>query len=314
MVHGSARCGLEKPEPTGSNGNDRRLQRVMKTFSQEGEGTRLQVDELLAAMDRSGVERAVLAVKVYYPAPAEAVEALNQRFAERCALAPGRLRWMASLVPPENGASSYWDVMQDCRMLGAIHDLPGLCGVHITPSPWGILPNDRWFYPANARCVDHALPAFAYVDAPGRLWPVHPNDPSHLDEVTLAFPDLAIVAHHIGDPWTETAVRLAARHEHFCICTSACSPKVYPEPLLRFLGSNWHGVRGANKVIFTSDCPLLDLERATRDARALDLALNSSGAFCLPMPTSCCGVDLKRRPTGRAAQQCNASFRSALAA
>ena len=76
---------------------DRRLQRVMKTFSQEGEGTRLQVDELLGAMDRAGVERAVLAVKVYYPAPAEAVEALNRRFAELCARAPARLRWIASL-------------------------------------------------------------------------------------------------------------------------------------------------------------------------------------------------------------------------
>jgi len=250
---------------------DRRLQRVMKTFSQEGEGTRLQVDELLTAMDRTGVERAVLAVKVYYPAPAEAVEALNRRFAELCASAPGRLRWIASLVPPELGAASYWDVMRNCRMLDALHALPGLCGVHITPSPWGILPNDRWFYPAYARCVDHALPVFAYVGAPGPLWPMHPNDPSHLDEVALAFPDLAIVAHHIGDPWTETAVRLAARHEHFYICTSAWSPKAYPEPLLRFLGSKWHGVRGADKVIFASDFPLLDLERATRDARALDL-------------------------------------------
>ena len=240
---------------------------------------RLQVHELLAAMDRAGVERAVLAVKVYYPAPTEAVEALNRRFAELCARAPARLRWIASLAPPELGASSYWDVMQNCRMLDAIHDLPGLCGVHITPSPWGILPNDRWFYPAYARCVDHALPVFAYVGAPGPLWPMHPNDPSHLDEVALAFPDLAIVAHHIGDPWTETAVRLAARHEHFYICTSAWSPKAYPEALLRFLGSRWHGVRGADKVIFASDFPRLDIDRATRDARALDLAPEPLGRF-----------------------------------
>ena len=67
------------------------------------------------------------------------------------------------------------------------------------------------------------------------------------------------------------AVRLAARHEHFYICTSAWSPKAYPAALGSFLAGKWHGVRGSDKVIFASDYPLLSLDITTRDARAMSL-------------------------------------------
>jgi predicted TIM-barrel fold metal-dependent hydrolase len=80
-----------------------------------------------------------------------------------------------------------------------------------------------------------------------------------------------IVAHHIGDPWTDMAVRLAARHANFYICTSAWSPKSYPEALLRFLAGRWHGQRGSEKVVFASDYPLLDLARTVAAARAMNL-------------------------------------------
>ena len=183
--------------------DDRRLHRVMQTFKHvdaDGAHTRhLSEVQVLDAMDRSGVERAVLAVKVYYAAPAGAVEALNRTFAGLCAAAPQRLRWIASMVPPELGASSYWDVMQNTRMLEALRALPGLCGVHITPSPWGLAPDDRWFYPVYAKCVELDLPVYTYVGMPGPLWPMRHNDPAHLDEVALAFPDLTLIAHHIGD-------------------------------------------------------------------------------------------------------------------
>ena len=222
-------------------------------------------------MDAAGVARGILATKVYYPAKADAVIALNHDFAAMSAASGGRLKWIASAIPPELGGSSYWDVMQNSRLIDAIHEDRGLCGIHLTPSPWGIKPSDRWFYPLYAKCVEYGLPVFTYVGAPGPLWPMDLNNPAHLDEVALAFPDLTIIAHHIGDPWTDMAVRLAARHEHFYICTSAWSPKAYPAALMQFLGGKWHGVRGCDKTIFASDYPLLDLAITTRDARAMAL-------------------------------------------
>jgi predicted TIM-barrel fold metal-dependent hydrolase len=262
---------------------DRRLRRVMRTFSHDkgaDSGTAyLAIPDLLAAMDGSGVERGILATKVYYSAPADGVTALNRQFASMAADSNGRLKWIASLIPPELGGSSYWDVMQNSRLLDEFGGDPGLCGVHVTPSPWGILPSDRWFYPAYAKCVELRLPLFTYVGAPGPLWPMDLNNPAHLDEVALAFPDLTIIAHHIGDPWTDMAVRLAARHEHFYICTSAWSPKAYPGELKQFLAGKWHGVRGCDKTIFASDYPLLDLATVVRDARALPLDAERAEKF-----------------------------------
>jgi predicted TIM-barrel fold metal-dependent hydrolase len=264
-------------------GHDRRLRKVMQTFSHVGgAGARTNfrsVEEVLAEMAAAGVTNAVLAVKVYYPAKADAVIALNRSFGDIAAASGGRLKWIASLIPPELGAGSYWDLMQNSRMLDALADLPGLCGVHITPSPWGIAPNDRWFYPAYAKCAELGLPIYAYVGAPGPLWPMELNNPAHLDDVALAFPDLRIIAHHIGDPWTDMSVRLAARHEHFYICTSAWAPKSYPDALTAFLRGAWHGVRGCDKVIFASDHPLLDIGRCAASARKLPLEGERLAAF-----------------------------------
>ena len=262
---------------------DPRLRRVMRTFRHETESgssvATLSVQDLLLAMASNGVENGILATKVYYTAAADAVTALNHDFAAMSAESEGRLKWIASAIPPELGGSSYWDVMQSSRMLDAFRDDKGLCGVHLTPSPWGIFPNDRWFYPLYAKCVERGLPVFIYVGAPGPLWPMEPNNPCHLDDVALAFPELKIIAHHIGDPWTEMAIRLAARHEHFYICTSAWSPKAYPEALMAFLRGRWHGVKGCDKTIFASDFPLLDLDIITRDARAMDLAEDALAKF-----------------------------------
>ena len=255
--------------------DDPRLRRVMSTFhhaDEPGGGVlRLGLAETLAAMDNAVVESGILAAKVYYPTTIDRLQSLHQELSRLSAASAGRLRWIATVMPPEHGPGSYWDLMQNPRILQALVNDPGLIGVHITPSPWGLAPNDRWYYPLYAKCVELNLKLFTYVGMPGPLWPMGPNNPAHLEDVALAFPDLVIVAHHIGDPWTDMAIRLAARHPNFYICTSAWSPKAYPQSLLEFMGGRWHGTRGSDKVIFASDYPLLDLQKTTSAARALAL-------------------------------------------
>jgi predicted TIM-barrel fold metal-dependent hydrolase len=252
---------------------DVRLQRVMSTFSHvDSDGlpvATLGIDELLAQMDLSGTTKAILPAKVYYAASEKGVRAVHREIAGLTTASVGRLKGVATIVPPELGAGTYWDVMQNVRVVeDAFHEY-GFVGVHLTPSPWGMPPNDRWFYPVYAKCVELGMALFVHVGMPGPLWPMKHHDPAHLDDVALAFPDLKIIAHHIGDPWTDIAVRLAARHPNFYICTSAWSPKRYPQALLDFMGGRWHGTEGSTKVIFASDFPLLDMQRATADARAL---------------------------------------------
>lgn len=252
---------------------DPRLQRVMHTFAHvDADGApvrRLDVDQLLADMDASGVDRAILPAKVYYRSTERGVRAVHRELGEFAASSGGRLKVVATIVPPELGPGTYWDAMQNVRVIRDAHAEYGVVGVHLTPAPWGMPPNHKWFYPVFSACAELDLALFVHVGMPGPLWPMEHHNPSHLDEVALAFPSLRIVAHHIGDPWTGIAVRLAARHPHFYICTSAWSPKHYPPPLVDFMSGQWHGTRGCDKVLFASDHPLLDMQRATRDARRM---------------------------------------------
>lgn len=270
--------GEDPSDPRGDRvdwSGDKRLQRVMHTFRHQdsdgspasaiGEGT------LREEMAKAGVERVLLPAKIYYQAAEKSVLAVHRQLEQICKGSNESMKWGCSLVPPELGPGTYWDLMQNPRLINDAAKRSGLAAVHITPSPWGTPPNHKWYYPAFAACVERGLPLLVYVGMPGPLWPMEPNDPLHLDEVALAFPDLKIIAHHIGDPWVDIAIRLAARHPNFYICTSAWSPKAYPKALVEFLKGSWHGTKGCDKVIFASDFPILDMQRTVRDVRQLDL-------------------------------------------
>ena len=278
--------GEDPADPRGDRvdwSGDPRLQRVMHTFRHNAAdgspAAALDPGALREHMSAAGVERVLLPAKIYYTATEKSAVAVHRQLEQFCDGSDDTMRWACSLVPPELGPGTYWDFMRNPRLIAAATERPGLAGVHITPSPWATPPNHKWYYPAYAACVEHKLPLLAYVGMPGPLWPMDPNNPAHLEEVALAFPDLKIVAHHIGDPWVDIAIRLAARHPNFYICTSAWSPKAYPKALLDFLKGGWHGTKGCDKVVFASDFPLLDMQRSVRDLRQLDLTPDQHRRF-----------------------------------
>jgi uncharacterized protein len=256
--------------------------RVMRTFQQGGDEPRTQemgTDGTLSEMDAAGIERAIFQASLYYPADKAAWEARILEHYNIVRAHPSRFDHCGTVIPPMQGPGSYWDLLQNPRLIQEAVTKYGIRGVHLLPSPWGTPPNDKWFYPIYAKCVELNLVVFSYVGMPGPLWPTYPNYPLHLDDVCLAFPELVVVAHHIGDPWVEMMCHLAAKHENLYIITSAWSPKRYPEPLLKFMTSKWHGQAGGDKVIFGTDYPLLNLQKATDDARQLELPAEVLEAF-----------------------------------
>lgn len=248
--------------------------RVMRTFDQLGSvptTPEAGTDETLASMDRNGIELAVFQASLYYPSERQHLEDRILEHYEILQKNPSRFRHAGTILPPRQGPGSYWDLMENPRILAEHKATYGIKGVHLLPSPWGTPPNDKWYYPLYAKCVELGLFVFSYVGMPGPLWPSYPNYPLHLDDVCIAFPDLVVVAHHIGDPWVSMMTHLAAKHPNLYICTSAWSPRRYPRELLDFMGGKWHRQAGADKVIFGTDYPLLNLDKAVPDARALDL-------------------------------------------
>jgi predicted TIM-barrel fold metal-dependent hydrolase len=91
--------------------------------------------------------------------------------------------------------------------------------------------------------------------------------PIYLDQVALDFPELVIVAGHIGYPWTQEAIAVATKHENVYIDTSAYTAKRYPEELVAFMKSH-----GARKVLFGTNYPMIFPEKALADLDSLDLS------------------------------------------
>lgn len=147
-----------------------------------------------------------------------------------------------------------------CKKLGfkAIRILPWLC-----EKP----PTDRLFYPIYTACCEENLPFCTQIGHTGPLMPSEVGRPIYLDQVALDFPELVIVAGHIGYPWTDEAIAVATKHEHIYIDTSAYTAKRYPPQIVDYI--KHHGKR---KVMFGTNYPMITPSQALADLDSLGLS------------------------------------------
>lgn len=96
----------------------------------------------------------------------------------------------------------------------------------------------------------------------------------YLDDVALDFPDLTIVAGHIGYPWTIEMIALATKYPNVHIDTSADAAHRYPRELVEYMRGH-----GRRKVLFGSDYPMLTAKKALRHLDSLDLDQEATELF-----------------------------------
>lgn len=151
----------------------------------------------------------------------------------------------------------------------------GFAAIRVVPWLWDLPPDDRRYYPLFAELSQLDVPVCTQVGHTGPLCPSEPGRPiPYLDHVALEFPDLTIVAGHIGHPWTEEMIALATKYENVYIDTSAYKPKRYPDELLEFV--NGHGT---DKVLFGTNYPMLQPDEALDGLEGLDLEPDVREAF-----------------------------------
>jgi predicted TIM-barrel fold metal-dependent hydrolase len=149
----------------------------------------------------------------------------------------------------------------------AVEEL-GARALRIQPWAWGLPPSDRLFYPLLTACVEAGIPFLTQVGHAGPLRASEPGRPiPYLDQVALDFPELTIVAGHIGAPWTEEMLSLARKYERVHIATSAYAAHRYPPELISYMQSRG----GRRKVLFGSGFPVLTPARALERLDELDL-------------------------------------------
>lgn len=221
------------------------------------------VELTLAAMDAAGVGLGLLSA---WHGP-EGILIGNDEVSAMVQAHPTRFAGLASV-----NLHRPMDAVRELRR--AIKEL-GFKGLRMVPWLWGLPPNDRHYYPLYAECVELGVPFCTQVGHTGPLRTSETGRPiPYLDDVALDFPELVIVAGHIGYPWTEEMIALSRKYPNVYIDTSAYTVKRYPPELVRYLQTG-----GARKVLFGSNYPMILPERALESIESLGLDENGRDLF-----------------------------------
>lgn len=223
----------------------------------------IPLEMTIAAMDAGGVDLGI--ISAWHGPDGPMIS--NDEVAAFVARAPGRFVGAASVDLGDPVAATR--ELRRCAL-----DL-GFKALRMIPWLWGLPPNDRRYYPLYVACVELGIPFCTQVGHTGPLRTSETGRPiPYLDDVALDFPDLVIVAGHIGYPWTEEMITLARKYPNVYIDTSAYSSNRYPAELVEFMKG-----RGRDKVMFGTNYPMMTAERALADLDELGLDPEAAGLF-----------------------------------
>lgn len=256
-------CNLYTPQEVreGRTGIDDSFKEQVRMSPEMRKGVTLEA--YLRKMDRADIDRSLLiAVRAGDLRMRGSFEITYERVAEVCAAYPHRFSGLAG-VDPFRGMQGIYDLERAVKEMGFV-------GAHLYPHWFGLAPNDRRYYPYYAKCCELDIPIMMQVghnlvySRERRLPSV--GRPITLDEVAIDFPELKLIGIHIGVPWTDEMISMAWKHENVFIGTDAYAPKHWPPQLVHYLNTY-----GRDKVLFGTDWPVIDPERAVKEIADLGI-------------------------------------------
>lgn len=223
----------------------------------------VSIDRYREKMDRAGIDRSLLiAVRAGDLNMRGSFEIPYERVHEICRSHPRRFSGLAG-IDPFRGMQGLRDLERAVREFGFV-------GAHLYPHWFELPPDHAKYYPYYAKCCELDIPIMMQVgqnliyQRDRRLPSV--ARPITLDRVAIDFPELKLLGIHIGIPWVDEMIAMAWKHENVFIGGDAYAPKHWPPQLVHYLNTY-----GKHKVLFGTDWPVIDPERAVAEIRALDL-------------------------------------------
>ncbi|NNL85736.1 MAG: amidohydrolase [Myxococcales bacterium] len=227
----------------------------------------VSIEDYVGKMDRADIERSLLiAVRGGDLRVRGSFEIPYAYVREVCDKHPERFSGLAGIDPTRG--------MEGLRELEhAVRD-DGFVGAHFYPHWFELPPDHARVYPYYAKCCELDIPIMMQVgqslnyQRDRRLRSV--GRPICLDSVACDFPELRLIGIHICVPWTDEMIAMAWKHENVYIGSDAHAPRHWPESFVRYLNS-W----GQDKVLFGTDWPVIDPERAVAEIAELELRAES---------------------------------------
>jgi predicted TIM-barrel fold metal-dependent hydrolase len=223
----------------------------------------VEIEDYLKRMDRAGIERSLLiAVRAGDLQVRGSFEIPYETVAKICAQHPDRFSGLAGIDTTRG--------MQQLRDLEVAVKQYGFVGAHWYPHWFGIPPDAAQIYPVYAKCCELDIPIMMQVghnlvySRERRLPSV--AKPILLDRVAIDFPELVLIGIHIGVPWTDEMISMCWKHENVYTAGDAYAPKHWPKSYVHYANSY-----GRHKVLFGTDWPVIDPERAVAEVAELGL-------------------------------------------
>jgi hypothetical protein len=239
------------------------LETLLRWTGRPGEMMLPSVEDTVRAMDVAGVDLALLSA--WYGPQGDLIT--NEEVAQQIAAAPTRFRGLAS--------ADLHRPMQAVRDIRRWVDGKTFVGVRMVPWLWDLPPNDRRYYPIYAACVDANVPFCTQI---GHTGPLKRSETGrlipYLEEVMLDFPDLVVVAGHVGFPWLDELTTMAAKFKNFHVDTSAYALHRLPPA---FVG--WMKGLGASRAMFGTNWPMLSPQKCLQGLAGLELSAQQEQAF-----------------------------------
>ena len=244
--------------PAGSTDESGYLGNYERVYTHErGSNT---IDAMIAAMDESGVELAVMQAEWGFGD----YRKMNDAVFRACDRHPGRFVPYIT-VNPAAADDLAAVVEREVRERGAR-------GVNLQPYAYRLHCNDKRFYPLYAKCRELGIPVTVHCSVnftSDRT--IDFGRPIYLDEVACDFPGLVLVANHGGWPWVTELVAVAWKHPTVYIELGAISPRYIAkagtgwEPLLVYGQSLLQ-----DRILWATDS-MLPFSRSLEEARELPI-------------------------------------------
>lgn len=256
-------CNLFTPQTVseGRTGLDEAFKEQVRIPPEMRSG--VSIEDYIAKMDRAGIERSLLVavragdlrIDESFEVPYEYVHAVTLRH-------PDRFSGLAG-IDPTRGMQGLRDLERAVKELGFV-------GAHWYPHWFSMRPDAPQIYPYYAKCCELDIPLMLQVGqnlvySRNRRLPSVAR-PILLDQVAIDFPELRLIGIHIGVPWTDEMLAMCWKHENVHTAGDAYAPRYWPPQFVHYLNSY-----GKEKVLFGTDWPVIDPERAVREVDALEL-------------------------------------------
>ncbi|MFX0073998.1 MAG: amidohydrolase family protein [Candidatus Hermodarchaeota archaeon] len=121
----------------------------------------------------------------------------------------------------------------------------------------GFYPDDKEFYPFYKRVQELNVPILVHTGLGPQYTYLKYCQPIYVDTIAVDFPDITFIMAHMGDPFTNQALAVAAKNPNVYVDLSAWEPVLKLSPAA-FVQTLYQAkmLCGIEKILFGSDWPL----------------------------------------------------------